>query len=420
VTATGSFKFVHAADVHLDSPLHGLTRYVGAPVPEVRAATRRALTGLVDLAIEEEASFVVIAGDLFDGASRDYNTALFFCAEASRLHQAEIPLLVALGNHDAASLLTKQLHVPPNTTVFRATRPQSVMLENVPVVVHGQSFQRRETPENLAQAFPLRHEGLFNVGVLHTSIDGREGQAGYAPCSVDDLVSKGYDYFALGHVHRRVIVSSDPWVVFPGCTQGRNLREPGANGVTLVTVEDNLVSAVEHRDVDVVRWISITICSPLDEETLLAEVSERLRHELDAGDGRLVAARLLVEGETPLHRTLVSERERITNELRAAATDVAPGEIWLEKVRVETQAPVDLSLLAARDDALGGLYRFLRDTQRDPEALSQLADELSDLQRKLPPDLEDWFELTEPENLVRLVADAEQLLLPRLVGGEVG
>src|SRR3954451_12908760 len=102
-------KFLHAADVHLDSPLSGLERYAGAPADEIRAATRRAFAGLVSLAVEEEVAFVLLAGDLYDGDWKDYNTGLFFAAQMARLEKAGIRAFLAAGNHDAASQITKVL-----------------------------------------------------------------------------------------------------------------------------------------------------------------------------------------------------------------------------------------------------------------------------------------------------------------------
>jgi exonuclease SbcD len=209
IVEVSGFKFIHAADLHLDSPLVGLSRYPGAPADDIRGSTRRALTNLVDLAIAEEVAFVVIAGDLFDGAGRDYHTALFVGAEASRLRSAGIPLVIASGNHDAASILSKQLRPPDNVKIFGTGKATSVVLENVPVVVHGQGFARREVFDNLAATYPAPHPGLLNIGLLHTSVDGREGHAGYAPCTLAELQSKGYDYWALGHIHSRETLSDD-------------------------------------------------------------------------------------------------------------------------------------------------------------------------------------------------------------------
>jgi DNA repair exonuclease SbcCD nuclease subunit len=411
------FKFLHAADVHLDAPLRGLARYEGAPVEDVRSSTRRAFTNLVDLAIREQVAFVVIAGDLFDGAGRDYHTALFFISEARRLRSADVPLLVISGNHDAQSILIKQLRVPDNVTFLPAPKPKSVLLENVPVVVHGQGFVRPQLLDNLVGGYPAARSGLLNVGLLHTSVDGRLGHAGYAPCTLAELQAKGYDYFALGHVHTREVLSNEPWVVFSGCTQGRHIRESGAKGATLVTIETDEITSVEHHDLDVLRWAELRIsATDADEDELLIRVRTAVERAAGACSSRLLAVRLMISGQTALHRTLVAERERMINEFRVAVGDAAYGQAWLERVKFETQVQADVARLMARDDAVGGLLRTLRALPSDQLALQELSSELTRLKRKMHEVADEDFDLDDPKVIARLVGDAEHLLIPRLSG----
>jgi exonuclease SbcD len=248
------FKFIHAADVHLDSPLRGLEQYEGAPVEEIRGASRRALENLVELAIAEQVAFVLFAGDLYDGDWKDYNTGLYFGRQMTKLREAGIRAFLLSGNHDAASQLTRHLRLPDNIKILSDQKPESVSLEDFGVMLHGQGFPRRVVTENLSAGYPKPVPHLFNIGLLHTSVDGREGHEPYAPCSLEGLLSKGYDYWALGHVHRREILHQDPWVVFPGNIQGRHVRETGPKGCTVVTVRDGRVLSVEHRDLNVLRW----------------------------------------------------------------------------------------------------------------------------------------------------------------------
>lgn len=412
------FKFLHAADVHLDAPLAGLARYEGAPVEDIRDSTRQAFTNLVDLALREQVAFVVVAGDLFDGAGRDYHTALFFNSQASRLRGADIPLLVISGNHDAQSMVVKQLHAPDNVTFLPVAKPKSVVLENVPVVVHGQGFARPQLFDNLSIAYPTPHADVLNVGLLHTSLNGRDGHAGYAPCTLAELQAKGYDYWALGHIHVREVLSDDPWVVFSGCTQGRHIRETGAKGATLVTVESDKIVAAEHHDLDVLRWALIDVfAGDADEDDLLSRVRDAVEAAAAEAESRLLAVRLVVSGQTALHRTLIAERERMVNEFRGAVSDAALGQAWLERVKLGTSAPVDVARLLTRDDAVGGLLRTLRALPADQAALMELSCELNDLKRKLPPEIAvDDFALDDPVVMARLVGDIEHLLLPRLTG----
>ena len=314
-------KFLHAADAHLDSPLRGLERYEGAPVKEIRSAARRAFDNLVELAIDEDVGCVLLAGDLYDGDWKDYNTGLYFIDRMRQLESAGIRVFIVAGNHDAASQITKQLRLPENVTLFSTSKPETVVLDELDLAIHGQGFAKREVTEDLSSGYPQADPNLFNIGLLHTCLDGKPGHEPYAPCSVDGLRSKGYQYWALGHVHNREIVSEDPWIVFPGNIQGRHARETGPKGCTLVTVDNGDVTAVEHRDLDVLRWarceVDVTDTATLDE--IYEQVRDALQQEIDEADGRPVAARLVLQGASPVHSALHSDSAHWIQEYRALA-----------------------------------------------------------------------------------------------------
>jgi exonuclease SbcD len=415
-----SFRFLHAADIHLDSPLRGLERYEEAPVEEVRSATRRAFENLVALAIEEDTAFVLLVGDLYDGDWRDYNTGLFFVGQMNRLREAGISVHLVSGNHDAASQITRSLKLPDNVTHYSHKKPQSVLLDELGVAIHGQSFANRSVSEKRAESYPPGDPARFDIGLLHTSLDGRPPHDDYAPCSLDTLRSKSYRYWALGHVHRREEVSRDPWIVFPGNTQGRHVRETGPKGCTLVTVEDGEVSEVESRELDVVRWASVSV--DLSDVPSADASIERVRSALEAeqalaGD-RLLAARLVLHGRSPAHAALAREPERWMHEYRAQASSLPGSGVWLEKVKLETQRPVDLDAELERDDALGELLRMIAGLEEAPIELESLAAEFAELKGKLPPEItsgEDSLDPTDVAALKSALPQVRELLLSRLL-----
>lgn len=412
-------KFLHAADIHLDSPLRGLERYEGAPAAAIRGATRQAFEKLVDLAIEEEVAFVLLAGDLYDGDWKDYNTGLFFTAQMGRLREADIRAFVIAGNHDAASQITKVLRPPGNVRILSTRRPETVILEDLGVALHGQGFANASVAEDLAAGYPAPVPHLFNAGLLHTSLDGREGHACYAPCTVDGLRARGYQYWALGHVHVREVVARDPWIVFPGNLQGRHARETGAKGATLVTVDGREVIRAEHRDLDVFRWsvCPVSLAGVSGGGEALDRVQKALEAALDAADGRPLAARVRLEGACPAHDDLAADPERWTAEIRSLASGFGDGALWIEKVQVRTRRAGDPGALD-RDDVLGGLLRTLRDLEADGAGLAALAESFTDLERKLPSELFDEAEAarpTDPERLRVLLDEAKDLLLARLL-----
>ncbi|WP_419600082.1 metallophosphoesterase family protein [Thiolapillus sp.] len=418
-------KFVHAADIHLDSSLHGLEPYEGAPVDEIRSATRRAFDNLIELAIDEEVAFILLAGDLYDGDWKDYNTGLYFMQHMARLCDAGIRMFIVAGNHDAASQITKHLRLPDNVTLFSTKHPETVVLEDLNVAIIGQGFATRAVTDDLSQAYPQGDPQLFNIGLLHTCLDGKPGHEPYAPCTVDGLRSKGYQYWALGHVHHREEVSHDPWIVFPGNIQGRHIRETGPKGCTLVTVENSEIASVEHRDLDVMRWarceIDVSASEMMDE--LFEQVSKGLQSELDEAGGRPVAVRLVVKGACPLHSTLHADRERWTQECRAVATALGGAGIWLEKVLFKTKPSVSVDEVLERNDALSGLLHGIRNLEVDASSLGELAEELSALRRKLPAELlggDDSYDPTQPDALKEALADIKELLVNRLLSTEHG
>ncbi|HZF49989.1 MAG TPA: DNA repair exonuclease [Polyangiaceae bacterium] len=413
-------KFVHAADIHLDSPLQGLERYEGAPVEQIRGATRRAVENLVDMCILEGADLLVIAGDLYDGNWKDYNTGLFFAAQMSKLRAADIPVVLIRGNHDAASQITRSLRLPDNVTELSTRRAETKVLGDLGVAVHGQGFANKAVTDDLAARYPDRIPGLFNVGLLHTCVDGREGHESYAPCKREALLQKGYEYWALGHVHKREVLHEEPWVVFPGNLQGRHARETGPKGATVVTVENGRVVSAAHRSLDAVRWTAceVNIGPAASGHDVVDLARMRLQKSLEEADGRAVAARVIIEGSSRAHAELCQNPERWGNEVRAAAMEVGGEGVWVEKIRIRTRTPIDLEELRDRDDALGQLVRSIQAIKTDQDELSWFIERLSDLRHKLPPELreaEDGLRLDDPAELSGLLDEVEQMLIPRLL-----
>ncbi len=410
------FKFIHTADIHLDSPLRGLESYEDAPVDEIRGATRRAFDNLIELAIEEQVDFVLICGDLYDGDWKDYNTGLFFVSRIGKLARQGIRVFLISGNHDAASQITKTMPLPENVHFFSAAKPQSIAMEEHQVIIHGQSYRSRTETNNLAAGYPPKKQEYFNIGLLHTSLNGREGHEPYAPCTAVELTSKGYDYWALGHVHQREIVTTDPWIVFPGNIQGRHVRETGPKGVTLVTVIDNTVTEVRHQTLDVVRWgvcdIDMTSCET--EEDIHAIIRHNLLEQHSAAEGRVIALRLQLTGRTPLHSQLMDRTAQWVEECKGVAAGL--GEVWIEQVRFLTTPSEDHLHNLDSDSPLGILLQSLTSIELDEETLDALLPELTALKNKLPAALaeEPLFEL-EQRDSQSFVNEVRELLISRLL-----
>jgi len=309
---------------------------------------------------------------------------------------------------------------------FCATRaPETILLESLGVAIHGQGFATRSVTEDLSSGYPAPDPDLFNIGLLHTSLDGRPGHEPYAPCTVDALRAKGYQYWALGHVHQREVVAQDPWIVFPGNIQGRHIRETGEKSCALVSVAEGRVARVEHRPVDVLRWAMCPV--DISGAVTLDEVYDRTARSLDrlegGTEGRLLAVRLRLTGACPVSARLRARREAVVNECRALADGVAAGAMWVEQVEVDVRPAESETAALARDDAFGGLLRAIRDLELDEQRLAELAGELADLTPKLPVELQagaDGSDPTGPAVLREALEDVKALLLERLLGQETG
>ncbi len=417
-------RFLHCADIHLDSPLRGLERYEGAPVDEVRGATRRAFENLIQCALRERVDFVVIAGDLYDGDWPDFNTGLFFAKGMAQLGDAGIAVYLLRGNHDAASKLTRSLPLPGNVRLFSDRAPATFVDDALGLAIHGQSFATAALADDLAAGYPTAIRGHVNVGVAHTSLTGRPGHDPYAPTTDEVLRSKGYDYWALGHVHAREIVARDPWIVFPGNVQGRHIREQGIKGCELVTIADGHITT-EPVALDVLRWreLRVDATGMPDLDALFDALATAVRSAVAQADGRIVALRVGIGGAGALHHALAARSDAIVQQLRAVALDASAGSGWVEKVDLRVRPPLDVDRLAAGDDPVGLLVRELQALRNEGDQLAAFAgDVLRDVRHKLPAELGGaaGLRLDAPEVLDELLREAQDELLARLAADGSG
>ncbi|KVU29831.1 metallophosphoesterase [Burkholderia ubonensis] len=415
-------KFIHAADIHLDSPLHGLSAYPDAPAAQLRNASRDALRQLVDRAIEEEVAFLVIAGDLYDGDWKDHNTGIFFGQQMGRLRKAGIRAFVLWGNHDAESEMTRKLTLPDNVTVFSHRKPEVHRLPEFNVALHGQSFKDKAVVENLALGYPEPVPGCYNIGVLHTALEGYTAHASYAPCTLAELHAKGYDYWALGHVHEFQQWSGPSTIVFPGNLQGRHIRETGRRGAVLVTVEGG-ETRVERLYLDVLRWEAVEVDAA--DCVTIADLARKIGQSLEAlltVDGHVPrAVRVTVTGRTPAHGLFFGRATQLRAEVLNQIGIIGNERLWLEKVKVATSA-MDLSRGETEQfEALEDLKQILADAAHDPEFLALLERDLKPFVGKVRSEVKEevpLLSLARSGELTALVQQVGPALLARLAQGE--
>jgi DNA repair exonuclease SbcCD nuclease subunit len=417
------FTFVHAADLHLDTPFEDVGR-VPAPLAQVlRDASLDTWAALVELTIERKASFLLLAGDLYDGDERGIRAQTHFLRGLERLSERGIAVFVVQGNHDPLAGWSAIREWPPGVTVFA-----SESVASVPVLrggerlatVHGISFPRRDCTENLALRFARGDDPGLHIGLLHANVGGDAAHALYAPCSVEDLRGAGMDYWALGHIHERsILATGSPWIVYPGNLQGRSRAagERGAKGVFVVEAEDDDIVDLEFVALDRVRFLHLEVDASAARDaaelkSVLRQAAERERAS-SPGPALLLEASLVGRGAAAGAPSSQEERLRLLDELRRAAASERPL-LWWVGLRGETKAPFDRSAALRRDDFAADLARRAQALAAEPGRRARFLD------RCFEPLLRKWVAEVEPGEAERLVHDAESLAFDLLTRNHQG
>jgi exonuclease SbcD len=331
---------------------------------------------------------------VYDGDWEDVSTGLFFVRQLARLKEKGIPVYLIAGNHDAASEIARELPYPNNVHVFPSDEADTFIVDDIRVAIHGQSYAKRDEKRNLAAKYPPALPGYFNIGMLHSSLEGREGHERYAPCVLEELTNRGYDYWALGHVHQRESVNEDRWprIEFPGNIQGRHIREMDAKGCLVVRVGTDRSAKPVFQPLDVFRWAKLTVdCTNMaDRDAILNRAADAFDSAIQLSEGRPLAVRVELTGATALHDDLLGDAEGFASALRGRAFEQGD-RLWIEKIRVQTSRPLeDQRDDTLGEDALSELEAVIADWRADRTKVETVLAEgdLAALASKLPPELQ--------------------------------
>jgi DNA repair exonuclease SbcCD nuclease subunit len=383
-----AYRFVHAADVHLDSPLRSLALRDPRLAEFVGDASRKVLTRIVDLCLDESVDALLLAGDLYDGEQTSMKTARFLAEQLNRLHVAGIRVFVIRGNHDALSKITKELVLPGNVHLFGA-RADVVEIARArgerPIAIHGLSFAKPQAPESLLSKYKPPVAGAVNIGLMHTSLDGSPPHDVYAPCSTAELLASGFRYWALGHIHRRSTMEGPCVVVMPGIPQGRDVGEHGPKSVTLTSVMDDGSIALEERVVSLAQFERVSVDA--SGVATWPDLVHRLESAIGAAASRSASehlvARLAVSGATPLAWNIRRDADLLRTEAETRAEAI--GNVWIEKIDTDCRRPVGNSTGSA--DPVEALRRTISDEIVGSEAFRAEADGIvNELLNQLPPE----------------------------------
>ena len=402
-----AFRFVHAADLHLDSPLRSLALRDPALAELVGNATRRAFVAIVRLCLDEQVNALLLSGDLYDGEQNSMKTARFLADQIDLLHQAGIQVFIIRGNHDALSKITKELAFPDSVTIFGG-RAASLRIEQArgdqAVIIHGISFAQPHAPDSLLGKFKPPVEGAVNIGLLHTSLGGAAGHDPYAPCDVAELHRMGFRYWALGHVHGRSEVQGAATIVMPGMPQGRDIGEAGAKSVTLATVLADGSITLEERHTSVAQFerIDVDLAAVSEWRDLAAAVGTALGRARDAVASEHLVARVKLTGTTPLAWRLRRDMDLLRTEIVRQAEGV--GRTWIDKVEMAClPGPVAPDSVAA--DPLEELRRLMGEAAEDEAYRAEIAEIADDLRAQLPQECRSIVG-NDLEASARILADA--------------
>ncbi len=413
------FKFLHTADIHLDSPLLNLNNYDGVDRDSFRSATRRAFDNIVALAIREQVRFVLIAGDLYDGDSKDFQTPIYFRRKMEELQAAGIQVFIVQGNHDAEQLATRayRLQLPDNVKLFSTSKPETVRLDDLKVAIHGQGFATKAVDEDLSKHYPNPVPGYINIGMLHTNCGSREGHDPYAPSTISGLSAKTYQYWALGHIHKpQTLTGPDPWIIYPGNPQGRHVGETGERGCILATVDGDRIDR-KAVAVDVLRWqiLSTDVSDCDDAAAVVRQIGQQMVELVEAADGRPLAVRINVSGNTGSHRELVRRPDHWDEEVRDAVVDQFGDRVWIEKIRFRTSPPKRAVAATTEYDKL---ISELSDPTLAESARSELRTDFEKMREtlKFDPRLADSeIDLDDDEAMDQVLAEAREMLTSRVL-----
>ncbi|WP_366656974.1 DNA repair exonuclease [Fodinicurvata sp. EGI_FJ10296] len=396
------FSFLHAADLHLDTPFAGVGRLDDRLAERLRDASLAAWDRLVQTAIDRHVDFLVLAGDIYDGAERGLRAQLRFRDGCARLSAKNIPIFIIHGNHDPLGGWSAVREWPQGVTIFAPDEVTSQPVERDGerlATIHGISYDRPDVRENLALRFPADRQPAdgFTIGMLHCSVGDVGDHATYAPCSLDDLRSRAIDYWALGHVHGQAVLHEHPYVVYPGCAQGRSPKpgETGEKGAILVTVAGGQVSAIDPVPLAEIVFDDIALdISDIDGidaliDTLTNRAVEQARR---TPGGAILTARL--GGSGAVHDDLRRPGARQDLLKRLRETTAAPDGrlIWWRDLRDDTTATIDWDILRERDDLVGEIVRrgdHLLSDANEAEALANAVWQRGDNLARSKPDADE-------------------------------
>ncbi|OFF81411.1 DNA repair exonuclease [Listeria monocytogenes] len=261
-------QFLHMADLHLDSPFIGLSTLPQPLFSAIQESTFQSLERITTVAIKEAVDFILIAGDIYDSEDQSVRAQARFAKEMKRLEAASIPVFMIHGNHDFIEKHKEKLALPSNVHVF--SEQVEVMSHKtatgVSVNIYGFSYNERHIRSSRVDEYKIQGDADFHIALLHGSeVSSSEEHDVYAPFRVQEISRKGFDYWALGHIHKRQLLAESPSIYYPGNIQGRNRKESGEKGASIITLSE-ASTTIDFIGTSPIIWEEAVITLPDNSE----------------------------------------------------------------------------------------------------------------------------------------------------------
>ncbi|SEO69526.1 DNA repair exonuclease SbcCD nuclease subunit [Amphibacillus marinus] len=345
-----SIKFIHTADLHLDSPFKGMNTLPAALYDQLKKSTFAVLDRLVKLAIEEAVDFIIIVGDLFDETVQSVYAQIQFLKACQRLEQANIAVYLSYGNHDYRQVNQSLLQYPDNTHLFiQGDVEEKIFKKNEQTIVsiQGFSYLERALLADKTSEFKKHPGATYFIGMLHGSTGQSDHHDRYAPFQLQQLKTKGFDYWALGHIHLRQQLTKEPPIVYPGNTQGRSTKETGEKGCYVVKI-DKHEAQLQFKPLHSVRFeqleIDVSTCNQLDQFYLL--LSQTIKTL--SCDKVIISIKLCnvsYELEAAYYSGAIAELIEVLND----AVEATQNWCWIRAVELEHKDNESHALLTGQD-----------------------------------------------------------------------
>ncbi len=378
-------KFIHCADLHLDSPFQGLTTKEPSLADRFKHSTNEAFVKIIDLCLAEKVDFLTIGGDTFDGADRSLCAQILLRDQFERLHKANIPVIIVAGNHDPLSDWLTEIKYPKNVHLLAGNKVEHVPIEKngkVITTIFGISYKAREVTENLSIKFQATGKDTVSIGLLHANVGSRKEHAVYAPCTINDLKAANMDIWLLGHIHTPEVLCDDPLILYPGNIQGRHINENGPRGCYIIKIDSSSKTSHEFRPVQNILWkqevINIeNIMSAIELADLLSDKCEEELSKL-TNDEKGIVIRWKLTGSSLLYNELtMTDKIEETIEILVERFFNQTPFIFPESIRLSIKPERQKEDYLNQENFIGDFLRLAGKVKNDDQMKNELLEMLN-------------------------------------------